>query len=60
MLTLLIYLIARWTRSSARSRSDTLPSYHPSQVDAVISQVEERYELNLKSLRIVQMVLTLL
>jgi len=25
-------------------------------VDAVISQVEERYELNLKSLRIVQMV----
>jgi len=29
-------------------------------VDAVISQVEERYELNLKSLRIVQMVLTLL
>jgi len=29
-------------------------------VDAVISPVEERYELNLKSLRIVQMVLKLL
>ena len=53
---LTLITMRRWTRSSARSRTDTLPTYHPSQVDAVISQVEERYELNLKSLRIVQMV----